>query len=281
MGGAQEHSGGRKSSRRLRESDQSLLQRNPAGLNSRIEFYKEYGEKPENWYPWISQQINIAEDDVVLELGCGSGKLWEEGDWSLESYENIYLSDVSDEMLRKARNNLHNTSPNISYMQIDTHHIPFDDNKFDVIIANHVLHIVDDLEKSLQEIRRVLTDDGALYTTTKSYGNMEGIDQAISRAGVSDSINQVSQFALEHAGASLKGYFSDVQKNTFREIIQIEEIAPIVSFIETKLNLTTSERENLIEHLQKELKRSKAPSNPLEPPLLTFQKRMGLYKATK
>lgn len=48
----------------------------------------------------------------------------------------------------------------------DMFDLPYADKSFDVVIVSNALHIVPEPEKALQEIRRVLRDDGALIAPT-------------------------------------------------------------------------------------------------------------------
>lgn len=45
-------------------------------------------------------------------------------------------------------------------------HLPYADRSFDVVIVSNALHIVPQPEKALQEIGRVLKDDGVLVAPT-------------------------------------------------------------------------------------------------------------------
>ena len=66
----------------------------------------------------------------------------------------IVLSDVSQGMVHDARENLSQVSC-MQYQCFDCLHIPYPDESFDVVIANHVLFYLKDLSKALSEIQRV------------------------------------------------------------------------------------------------------------------------------
>ena len=55
---------------------------------------------------------------------------------------------------------------------MDVQDNPFDDESFDIVIANHMLYHVPDLAKAISEIHRVLVSNGILYTNTKGEGHM-------------------------------------------------------------------------------------------------------------
>jgi SAM-dependent methyltransferase len=58
----------------------------------------------------------------------------------------------------------------LAKVRMDLHHIPFEDNSFDVVFCNHVLeHVTDDV-RCMQEIRRVLKPTGfALCQSPQRY----------------------------------------------------------------------------------------------------------------
>ncbi|NJM24610.1 MAG: methyltransferase domain-containing protein [Bacteroidia bacterium] len=48
----------------------------------------------------------------------------------------------------------------LAKVKMDIHHMPFEDNRFDFLLCNHVLEHVDDDRKALSEIKRVLKPGG-------------------------------------------------------------------------------------------------------------------------
>ena len=58
----------------------------------------------------------------------------------------------------------------LAKVKMDLHHIPFEDNSFDVVFCNHVLEHVKDDVQCMNEIRRVLKSDGfALCQSPQRY----------------------------------------------------------------------------------------------------------------
>ena len=58
--------------------------------------------------------------------------------------------------------------------------LPYADESFDVVIVSNALHIVPQPEKALQEIKRVLKDDGVLIapTFTHAGNSFSGLPRA-------------------------------------------------------------------------------------------------------
>ncbi|MEI6580515.1 MAG: class I SAM-dependent methyltransferase, partial [Eubacteriales bacterium] len=57
-------------------------------------------------------------------------------------------------------------NPIFTFEQIDIQDIPYENNSFDIVIANHMLYHVPNMEKALSEVFRVLKPDGCFYATT-------------------------------------------------------------------------------------------------------------------
>ena len=56
---------------------------------------------------------------------------------------------------------------------------PYDNQTFDIVIANHVLFYVQDIEQVLKEINRVLKNDGIFYCSTYGKKHMKEITDLI------------------------------------------------------------------------------------------------------
>jgi ubiquinone/menaquinone biosynthesis C-methylase UbiE len=91
----------------------------------------------------------------VLEIGCASG--CDAVDY-VQSAKNYVGLDISDEAIKNCESL---SLENAQFICVDGHDLPFDDNSFDCVIVNSLLHHLD-LEKSFSEICRVLTKDGLL-----------------------------------------------------------------------------------------------------------------------
>ena len=67
-------------------------------------------------------------------------------------------------MIAEARRG--NQSAKLHFSVQDMFHLPYADESFDVVIVANALHIVPEPQKALDEIRRVLRDDGVLVAPT-------------------------------------------------------------------------------------------------------------------
>ncbi len=45
-------------------------------LNARIALHQRFGTAEVGWQEWVFDQLALPPDARVLELGCGTGRLW-------------------------------------------------------------------------------------------------------------------------------------------------------------------------------------------------------------
>ena len=120
--------------------------------------------KYQNKYYWatnipiIRHNLNTLKkikDKRVLEIGCSSGK----DAISYTKYTSFYCGiDISDEAIK---NSINLKLENSEFFCVDGHKIPKDDEEFDCVIVNSLLHHLD-LERAFREINRVLKSSGYL-----------------------------------------------------------------------------------------------------------------------
>jgi ubiquinone/menaquinone biosynthesis C-methylase UbiE len=80
--------------------------RDASNLNARIALHERFSTNAYGWQRWVFDQLELPPDARVLELGCGTGKLWVENrDRTPEGWD-VTLTDASPGMLREARRNL-------------------------------------------------------------------------------------------------------------------------------------------------------------------------------
>ena len=98
--------------------------------------------------------------EKLLELGTGSGIFLPE---LARHCCKLYACDIHTKM-EAVQNLCQLTSIDVELRQCPIEETGYADNFFDVIVAVSVLEFVDDLEKSINEIRRILKPDGFFLT---------------------------------------------------------------------------------------------------------------------
>lgn len=99
----------------------------------------------------------------VLDAGCGT--MGSTADVHRRSNRVVVGLDLSAEMLRRARDRV-GAAPLVGLLQADLFRLPFQDGCFETVLCMGTLHMVEDAEGALAELRRVLHPNGRLYLST-------------------------------------------------------------------------------------------------------------------
>ena len=103
----------------------------------------------------------LVRHKTVLELATGTGLIAKH---IVDAAAHIEATDASPEMITEAKRD--NRSAKLHFSVQDMFRLPYANQSFDVVIVSNALHIVPQPEKALQEIKRVLKDDGVLIAPT-------------------------------------------------------------------------------------------------------------------
>ena len=102
----------------------------------------------------------VVRHKTVLELATGTGLIAKH---IVNAAAHIEATDASAEMITEAKRT---RSAKLHFSVQDMFCLPYTEESFDVVIVSNALHIVPQPEKALQEIKRVLKDDGVLIAPT-------------------------------------------------------------------------------------------------------------------
>ena len=103
----------------------------------------------------------LVRHKTVLEIATGTGLIAKH---IVNAAAHIEATDASPEMIAEAKRD--NRSAKLHFSVQDMFRLPYANQSFDVVIVSNALHIVPQPEKALQEIKRVLKDDGTLIAPT-------------------------------------------------------------------------------------------------------------------
>lgn len=204
--------------------------RDSTNVDIRIRLHEKYSINPISWFEWLYSLYDLKKGYKVLELGCGNGKLWQVNE--VKDID-LILSDISAGMLDDARENLSKYN-NIKYNCFDCHYIPYDDESFDVVIANHVLFYVNDIDKVLNEVRRVLKLGGTFVCSTYGSSHMKEITDIIKEYNPKitlSNINLYDVFGLENGKKILLEHFDNVELKIHDDYLIVDDPEDITNYI--------------------------------------------------
>ena len=102
----------------------------------------------------LTVQEAVRSGDRVLDACCGTGDLAVAA--SAAGAARVVGVDFSERMLERARRK----APLLEWVQADVLALPFEDGSFDAAVVGFGIRNVEDLERALRELRRVLAPGG-------------------------------------------------------------------------------------------------------------------------
>ena len=235
----------------LTAMDQSLSMqyKNATNISARIRLHRDYSVNQEGWFPWLFSNLHLKPGMKILELGAGNGALWSQNIAKVSKNVTIVLSDISEGILADARKTI-GDHPQFQYSVFNAQKIPFADNTFDLVIANHMLFYCDDIPKALQEVRRVLKSGATFTCSTYSQKHMHEITDLVQNYNaniVLSSTNLYERFGLDNGRQILQPYFKDISCHKYQDAIELSDSMPIISYI---LSCHGNQNSILLDHYQ-------------------------------
>ncbi len=210
---------------------------NADNLNTRISIHEKYSTNKMGFGNWIFSQYEIDDGSKLLELGCGAGDMWKCQHDAVAKCAKLILSDFSEGMVQRTKENLR-AYENIEYRVVDIQEIPFDNNSFDIVIANMMLYHVPDLPKGLSEVRRVLKPGGKFYCATYGeHGIVQYMSQLLSIYGVEDHVNK--NFTLQNGKEILSGIFDTIELLEYPDSLAVTNVDDMVDYIYSLSSMST------------------------------------------
>lgn len=124
----------------------------------------------------------------VLEVGAGTGRNLVHYDGGIES---LVLTEPEPAMLRRLQRKTTEQAPLAKVLRAPAEDLPFEDASFDTVVATLVLCGVDDQQRSIREIRRVLRPGGQLLFLE----HVRSDDPALAR--FQDRMNWLNRFVVQ------------------------------------------------------------------------------------
>jgi ubiquinone/menaquinone biosynthesis C-methylase UbiE len=138
---------------------------NPCDGQADLAARQHFRYRKEPWLPPILATI-AARHGKLLEVGCGQGTDALQICRALRPGSTYLGIDYSGGSIASARGAIHEAGPLSvapAFEQGDACSLPFDDGSFDAVYSMGVLHHIDDTDKSIAEVFRVLRPGGTAY----------------------------------------------------------------------------------------------------------------------
>ena len=207
---------------------------NASNISARINLHALYSRNRQGWFPWIFDHCNFYDGMKVLEIGCGEGSFWSQNSTKLPANMNVTLSDISAGMLRDARRTLGKHAGIYHYQVFDCANIPYKNDTFDLILANHVLFYCEDIPKVCAEIRRTLKPNGLFLCSAYGSEHMKEINKLVSDFDdriVLSAEKLYERFGKENGMEILSPFFSSIQWQAYEDSLEVPAAEPLISYV--------------------------------------------------
>ena len=188
---------------------------------------------------WTLDTIDWSGDEFILDIGAGTGSHY--ACLIQDQPEIAYFAlDLSPSLL------LNHPCAADRLVLGDAMRLPYNDNSFDIVMANHVLYHLADIEGGLAEIKRVLKPDGRVLAATDSLQTLPELQVLIRRAIVMLSANGAEAnpprlpcdgFALENGTRILARHFYAVVRHDLPCQLVFDDVEPALEYLDSMREL--------------------------------------------
>ncbi|MEP7293206.1 MAG: class I SAM-dependent methyltransferase, partial [Chloroflexota bacterium] len=199
-------------------NDPSTVRREYASdvyLRTRQETHEQYTVPKIDFPQWVLHRLHWRGDERVLDVGSGTGAYYD----SLREF----WPDVTYHALDRSAGMLAEHRARGDLIAADAQQLPFEDGRFDVVMANHMLYHVPNIDAALLETRRVLKPGGVLIAATNSIQSMPEF-HALFRRGMlllstpgkiysQPPLPAQASFSLENGARLLSRHFYAVERH--------------------------------------------------------------------
>ena len=162
----------------------------------------------------------------------------------------VVLSDISEGMLRDTRRAIHANvkTSRFDFQVFDCERIPYPDNSFDLVIANHILFYCKNLTSVFEEISRVLKTGGTFVCSTYGATHMKEINELVSEFDdriVLSADRLFERFGKENGADLLAPYFQNIKWLSYEDSLHVTEPETLISYV---LSCHGNQNQYIIDH---------------------------------
>lgn len=213
-------------------------------LAVRIRTHEHYTQPQMNFPEWVLDKLTWRGAERVLDIGAGTGQYFDLVRQRAPQ-GHLLAGDLSLGMLGRARD--HAAATGIAFVNLNAQHLPFADQTFDVVLANHMLYHVPDIAATVAEIKRVLRPTGCLIAATNSASTMEEFDTLARRACTllgyprQQFTHAHHRFTLENGTRQLARHFRAVARYDAPSALHFPEAGPVMEYLNSTRALRAPE----------------------------------------
>lgn len=241
-------------------------------LQKRINIHA-YSTSKVPWFAWVLEGLELKPGMKILELGCGTGALWIHQRENLPENLDILLTDKSEGMLESAKAGIgqfqeYFASKNIrfSFLQMTAEEFKASQEKYDRIIANHMLYhvLVEKRQELLENCAKSLKEEGMFYAATIGDTHNRELFELAKEFDVRIDVLQwaTGSFKLENGGEQLQKVFPRVTVEEQLNDLLVPDPDAVYHYVESWMGNAKSILAERGEEFQKFLEKRISPEKP-------------------
>jgi ubiquinone/menaquinone biosynthesis C-methylase UbiE len=199
------------------------------GLQVRVETHRRYTRPRVDFVAWVMEQASWRGDERVIDVGAGTGQY---GQLARDRCAMYVAADLYMGMLRDL------AGSGLTRLNLDAAALPLADDSVDVLLANHMLYYVADVERAAASFARVLRPGGVLLAATNSeqyMGELRALHRRVAtRFGYADKLSlllEAQGFTLENGRRPLAAHFQRVERRDFASELVFTEARPVIDYL--------------------------------------------------
>lgn len=211
-------------------------------LRIRQETHDKYSVPDRSFAEWVLDRVPWRGGERLLDVGCGNGLYYKKMQNRGIQMDYVGL-DLMDSMIRN-----HPLAEDSDQLSLgDAQDLPFADNSFDLLMANHMMHHLPDMHSALDEFNRVLKPNGVLVVATNSMNTMPELQVLMRRAIVLLTRSGAAtvrapemptdRFALENGIRLLSNHFYAVVRHDLPSALVFPDVEPAMIYLESTRDL--------------------------------------------
>jgi trans-aconitate 2-methyltransferase len=219
--------------------------------------YDEVADPQARWGREVLGRLPLRGNEVVLDAGCGSGRVTEQLAERLPDGRVIAL-DLSPGMLDVARRRLARFGRRVRYLHADLREpLPLS-RPVDAILSTATFHWITDHDALFRNLAAVLAGRGPLVAQCGGRGNIHAVESALGELGL--DLGEVTFASPEETRDRLaRAGFAEIETWLSQEPVAFDEDEPLERFLATVvlrqhlLAMREAERQGLVRAVARRL----------------------------
>ena len=205
-------------------------------LATRIDIHTKFGARDID--DWMIDLIKLQPGNIILDVGCGSGKQCFSYYDNLKGNARITGGDVSEELLDQARTEDKRRSSGMEFVYLDFNKkFPFVQDKYDFVSCCFAIYYAEDVPFTISEMHRVTKPGGRLFTTGPMPANKQLFYEII-REATGKTIPPMpgsSRYSSEFL-TTIKSLYSKVEVHIFENPLTFESVEPYIAYTRASMS---------------------------------------------